>query len=635
MAEAIGAAIISSATAAEVGAAVGISAATVTTAVGATATLLGGVALNVISSAIQGDPNKVAAQQFQSRQPLPSRTISYGTVKLGGAYVQYKAQGYFIYALYHGEGPINLFKEWWLDDIQLKTISAGANSGTVQDVPWRGFVDLESLSGTVPQAASGLLLGTYGWDGAHNLNGCAYSVVRNRLPAEKQFKKYYPKQSWSNLRVVMQARQVRSPYDGVSYSWTDRSAACIFDLLTNQDWGFKIPVAKMNLPKWAAFNNVCSEVVTKKNGTQVPRYFLGGTHNCVDDLAETLNSMLQTCDGELTLEEDGTIGVRGGDAPVPDFTITDDMVTSMTIVGGSEMLVAYNRLKINFVDPNNDYQQVEGQPWDDLTSQQDLDEILEQDFPLPWVQDFNQARRLAKIAMEKGNPKYKITMVCDLRAAGATFSEAVLYDSELYKTWFDKLIFRVKRFAVSVAENKLVLDLESLDPACYSFDAATEEGVAPALPNNGNIINNASGEPPAPPEGLTVTTESRAITNNDAGAYNAVFLRLVATPPPDRPDLKLIGRYRISGSADWITMGADTDNQFSLTSNVLQNQASYEVEGAISTYGEVLVSNYLAADGSPISVNNAAPNFPTQPPSGGGDTSSSSSSAGTTSTGTT
>jgi hypothetical protein len=620
VAEAIGAAIITSATAAEVGAAIGVSAAAVTTAVGAGATLLGGVALNVISSALQGDPNKVAAQQFQSRQPLPSRTLSYGTVKVGGAYVQYKAQGYFIYAIYHGEGPINLYKERWLDDIQLKTIPAGASSGVVGDVPWRGFVDIESLRGFVPQAASGLLLGTYGWDGAHNLNGCAYSVVRSRLPAEKQFKKYYPKQSWSNLRVVMQARQVRSPYDGVSYAWTDRAGACIFDLLTDQQWGFKIPVSRMNLPKWAAFNDLCSQVVTKKNGVQVPRYFLGGTHNCVDDLADTLNAMLQACDGELTLEEDGTIGVRGGKPPVPDFTITDDMVTSLSIVGGNEMLVSYNRLKINFVDPNNDYQQVEGQPWDNLSSQQELDEILEQDLPLAWVQDFNQARRLAKITMEKGNPQYKVTMVCDLRAAGATFSEAVYYDSATYKLLFKGLIFKVKRFSVSVAEDRITLDLESLDPACYSFDAATEEGTAPALPNNGSIINNASGEPPAPPAGLTVATESRAITANEAGNYNAVFLRLTATPPANRPDLKLIGRYRVSGSADWTTMVADTDNQFSLTSSVLQNQASYQVEGAVSTYGEVLVSDYLAAAGSPISVDNAAPNFPTTPPPTGGDT---------------
>jgi hypothetical protein len=617
--EAVGAAIISAETAAAVGTSVGISAAAVTTAVGAGATLLGGVALNVISAAIQGDPNKVAAQQFQSRQPLPSRTLSYGTVKIGGAYVQYKAQGYFIYGLYHGQGPINLYKEWWLDDIRCASIPAGASSGQVQDVPWRGFVDIESLTGQIPQAASGLLQGTYGWDSAHNLNGCSYSVVRSRLPAEKQFKKYYPKQSWSNLRVVMQARFVRNPYDMGTRIWTDRSADCILDLLTDQQWGFKIPLDRINLPKWQAFHDLCNETVVKKNGTPVPRYFLGGTHNCVDDLADTLNAMLRTCDGELTLEEDGTIGIRGGRAPVPDFTITDDMVVSASIVGGNEMLAAFNRLRINFVDPNNDYQQVDAQPWDDLTSQQELDEILEQDFPLTWVQDFNQARRLAKIFMAKSNPKFKVTLVCDLRAAGATFSEAVSYNSALFPM-FAGLIFRVIRFAVSISENRMTLELESLDPACYSFNAATEEGNPPALPNNGSIINNASSEPPAPASGLNVHLESQAITANSSGTYNAVFLRLTATQPPDRPDLKLLGRYRVAGAADWTDMVQDGDNAFSLTSSVLQNGATYEVEGAVSTYGQVQVSDYLAAAGSPLSVTNNAPEFPKQTNSGSGTT---------------
>jgi hypothetical protein len=604
LAEVIGAAIISSATAASVGATIGVSAAVVTTGVGALALLTGGVALNVISTALSGDPNKVAAQQFQSRQPLPTRTLSYGTVKVGGAFVQYRSVGAFKYGLYHGEGPWQSFKEWWLDEIQCRSLVSGSLGGVVTDVPWRKYVAIESHLGAVPQTASALLQGTGGWDADHRLDGCAYSAVTNALPSEKKFKNYYPKQTWSNLRVVAQATICRSPYDPNAFFWSDRSAVCIFDIITNAKWGLRIPVDMMNLPKWQAFNDLCNQNVTSKAGVVQPRYFLGGTHNLNEDLADTLSAMLATCDGELTLEDDGTIGVRGGKAPVSGFTITDAMVTSVAVEAGGPMLVAFNRLKCNYVSPDHDYQQIEGQPWDDLSSQAKLGEILEEDFSRPWVQNFNQVRRLAKIAMAKGNPEYKLTLVTTLQAAPAAFEEAVTYSSGIYPA-FANLLFLVRRCVVNVAAGTMTLELASLDPACYSFNAATEEGQAPALPT-------AHDTPvaPSPPQNPSVTIERKTVS----GSTNATFLRLTARAPDGRQDLSLLGRYRVAGSDAYLDMVQDGDDSFSLTSGVLQDGAQYDVEAAVSTYGQVLVSDYVDAVPNPITA--IADTTSTGPPTG-------------------
>jgi hypothetical protein len=166
---------------------------------------------------------------------------------------------------------------------------------------------------------------------------------------------------------------------------------------------------------------------------------------------------------------------------------------------------------------------------------------------------------------------------------------------------FDGLVFLVSRPVANIQAGTCTLDLQSLDPACYSFDPGTEEGTAPVLPNGalpGQPIINNPNAPPAPPANLAVTVERRAVT----GSSNATFLRLTATMPAGRTDLSLLGRYRQAGAGDWITMAPDTDDTFSLTSNVLQDGGKYEVEGAVSTYGQALVSDYVAATGSPITA---------------------------------
>jgi hypothetical protein len=54
-----------------------------------------------------------------------------------------------------------------------------------------------------------------------------------------------------------------------------------------------------------------------------------------------------------------------------------------------------------------DYQTVEGEPYAD-EDDQDINGVLAQDFTLPWVQSYSQARRLAKITMAKRNPKMAV-----------------------------------------------------------------------------------------------------------------------------------------------------------------------------------------------------------------------------------
>ena len=606
MAEALGIAIVTAVASEAAAATVIVGSLTVGGAVGGATLLAGGIALNLIGQAITGDQNKVASQQFSSRQPLPSRQRSYGTVKLGGPKLQYEvAGGAFIYANYFGEGPIDSYREVWLDDIRTN-LTAGSSGGLITVVPWRNYVGVELYTGLPSQAASPALLRTPGWDVNHRLNGCAYGAVVNTLPAEKKFKAYYPKQTWSEVRVVIRAAKVRNPAvagqteDPATWAWTDYSGPCIRDFITHPVWGMRVPPALMSESKWTSFSAMCGALVTNKDGQTYPRYFLSGTYQLTDDPADTLVAMLATCDGTLTLEPDGTIGITGGVFPTPTVTISDPNIISITIEKGGSKLFTYNRLKLSYVSPLHDYQQVEGQAWDDLSSQVQSGELIEQPLSLPWVQNFNQARRLAKIAMAKGNPKIKIAgMVTDLTAAAALFEDSIRLKLSLHQ--IDEVML-ITRAVANIEAGTCTFDMQSLDPAAYAFDTATEEGVAPPLPN----INIADSTP-APPNNLVVSIERKTVS----GSTTATFLRMTATPT-DRQDLSLIGRYRIVGDDAWSTMVADTDNPFSLISGVLIDGVAYEAQGAVSTYGQALVSDYLNADPDPITAI-ADPIAPDQP----------------------
>lgn len=599
MAEAIGFAI-ASAVAAEV-------TATTATIIGSVALLAGGVGVNLIAGALRSDNQKVASQQYASRQPVPARQRSYGRVKLAGAYVQYKsAGGAFYYALYHGEGPWDAIEQWWLDD-QLTNVPSGSIGGLVGTIPWRGYVAVESRLGAASQGVIAMLLQTPGWDANHFLNGCVYTAVKSAAPPEKKFKNYYPKQSWPNLRVVGRASKVRDgrdpaqTADPATWKWNDRSGPCIQDFLTHK-WGLRIPANLINEAKFQAFASLCDQTVTLKDGTTHPRYVLGGTYLLTDDPVDTLNAMLATCDAQLTLESDGTIGITGGRFPVPTITLTDDDVLSLQIEAGGSKLAAFNRLKITYVDAAQDYQQVEAQPWDDLTAQQQSGELLEEDFSRPWVPFFEQARRLAKIAMGKGNPAFKITGVFKLSAAAALFEESVRFTSALYGI---NMVFLVTRSVANLQQGTVTLELASIDPAIYQFNNATEEGTPPTLPSA-----QAAPSPPAPPQDLVVTLERRAVS----GGINATFLRLTATAPIDRSDLSLIGRYRQVGSDQIFEMAQDGDDPFSLISQVLVDGGEYQAEGAVATYGRALVSDYLTA--TPASIVAIADDTGTGPPTG-------------------
>lgn len=610
MVEAIGAAIITAAasTAGYSGAVIAgyaIAGVSLSTIVGTTALVGGSLLVQTLTT--PDSKQKVASRQFATRQALPPRRRAYGRVKLSGPFVAYDAHnGAFYIAVYLVEGPIDAYEEYWLDDKQA-ALPAGSLGGPAGVAPWLAAVTLEAHLGTPDQTASPLLMELPYWTADYRLRGCAYLAQRAAPVAEKFFQKVYESGSWPQPRAVLRASKVRNVNDPAqtsnpaTWAWSDNAALCIRDFLTHPTWGMQVPEALIDDDSFRAMATLCAQPIVNRYGNTYPRYFLAGTYDLTDEPADVLQGMLDACDGRLFLTPDGKIGVTGGRYVPPEVTIGQDAVISIgSLEVGSGKRATFNRLKTSFVSWAHDYQQIEGEPWDDLDAQAEAGEILEQDFSRPWVALHNQLRRLAKIHTAKQNPRFRIAGLVTGRAGLPALYEDVIR-LNLPRYGIDA-VFRVERAVAAGDGATCTFDLASIDPTAWDFDAATEEGETPPLPNE-----EAEPEEIPVPDNLTVLVERRSVSGN----VSAVFARLVAAEP-ERADLSLIGRYRRVGDSAWLDMVPEGDNRASLISSVLADGEAYELQGALTTYGRARQSPWAVASGSPVTAT-ADPIAPSAP----------------------
>jgi hypothetical protein len=163
------------------------------------------------------------------------------------------------------------------------------------------------------------------------------------------------------------------------------------------------------------------------------------------------------------------------------------MIISADFTQGNEKYTVVNELKIQITSPWLDYQVVEGSPYSD-DANQDINGVLAQDFTVPWVQSYSQARRLAKITMAKRNPRWRFnSLVCTLGALDALGQQFI---HVTYSPGGVELIdedFLVLNFKLVSGGDRMLCELQlaSISSDAYDWDAATED-VAP--PTSGGIV---------------------------------------------------------------------------------------------------------------------------------------------------
>lgn len=435
-----------------------------------------------------------------------------------------------------GQGEIDAVEEHWLGDDQFLlttgNLTAVTYSGSIygnggfgqpEHSGYGGAIQIWPQLGTADQAAQPLLVSAFApdytsdfrWRGVPNVL-LIYGRPVNLNQAEALYQ-YGP----PNYRQVQRAALVYDPRDNTqtadgdpdrprnnNWTWSENAGLVILDFLRHPDGWARwvagdgsrrmVPIANFDVTAWQAFANLCDQTIARKGGGTQARYTLDGTYDMTGAPKDTLQGMLAACDGEIFRNGTGQISIRGGQwGPDPTVVIGDADILEHSLKPGADKFSACNWITAKFTAARNDYQQIDMDPWLDQDNIDLTGEQLVSSLDLTWCSNHSQARRIAKINMEKLNPGWSGTVATGPRGL-------LTYGERLITLQIPELNingpFLVTAFEPSPTLERCQLTVQSLDSSCYDWDAESEEGTAPPI---GAITINANTVPY--PTGVQVT----------------------------------------------------------------------------------------------------------------------------------
>ncbi|KNY21600.1 hypothetical protein [Methylobacterium sp. ARG-1] len=457
------------------------------------ATIVGGAAALQYGAQLLQPGQKRADSQVTVRQAIAPRRRVLGQGMMGGVIFALETmdlddpdddKARILYrGAVHCVGPVQIL-QYWLGDV--KTSLGAGGGGIVPDSAYQGKVAIEGHTGEDSQPASAALLKLPYWNDSMQLNGLCYSVVV-ATPLKKG-SQVFPEGA-PDVRLLVAGAPSYDPRTG-GYAYTDNAAILLLDYLTH-DSGYGLALSEINLQTFRDLANVCDQPVAlitpDPNGDTIElRYRSWGSYDFTEQRADVLGRLLAACDGELYQDAGGLVAVRGGRWQPPTFTIDESMIQGWEqLEEGDEAYNTFTRIKHTYTSPWHDYQPTEGDPWDDSFAQAEQG-VIETEKSFVRAPSHSQSRRLAKIAMAKGNPRFRLTGLRLSPAGLPAYGEPTVMLN--LPSFGINTTFAIMRGTLAMAGNALTsvkLDLISLDASAYAWNPA-EEGQRPPLPDTYN-----------------------------------------------------------------------------------------------------------------------------------------------------
>ncbi|MFU0504109.1 phage tail protein [Pseudaminobacter sp. NGMCC 1.201702] len=491
--------------------------------------------------------------QQSVRQPAAPRVRHYGRVKVSGPWVFAEAKaGAFYKVLVIGQGPIDAIEEYWVDDTLVTLDSNRDVTHPTWQSGWGPLLHIETRLGAGTEAFYSPLAGEFpNWTSAHRGNGVA-SLFAVQRPVEAEF--YggcFPNGINTNYRLVIRGAKVKNPVTGVT-AWNDNAAAVIRDYIVHRD-GMRLPETIVSTPLaqagWVeAYNRAAASIATKAGSE--PRYRLWGSYTLEERPADVLGRMMASCDGRLVPTADGGLTLDIGEWQEPTVTLGTDTIVGLSEVGPSrDILTTANTIRAKYLDPNQDYQGADADPWVDAADVSERGEIAT-DMEFIMAPSHSQARRLMKLASFRANPSLVGQFQCNLGGLAA-FGERFVRIS--YPDFGINSVFEVQDFRFNIGEGGILqgvtIQVQSMPSAAYTWDAAQEQGDAPVYDET--EVDNTVPVPVAP----TVDILAGPIARLSFSPAPAVILSVEA-------------RYKLTSSSTWnsitVTKGATTADSSTL-----------------------------------------------------------------------
>lgn len=556
-----------------IGAALQTGLALITLAAGTTlGSLAIGLGISYLASSLFRPPQpKPEDVQQQVRQPTAPRVRHYGRVKTSGtwAFAETKSGGFYkVLAL--GQGPFDAIEEYWIDDKKIDLLPDGTpvppsmyRNGTTGS----SLLRLEARLGNPVETPYAELTSKFPqWTAAHRGDGVASLLACQYPVGDEYYLTLFSNGINTNYRVVARASKIKNPVTGV-IAWSDNAASVIRDYMTHRD-GMRLPESLFTTPLaqagWVTSYHRAAEGIAIAAGGAEPRYRLWGSYQLNERPADVLGRMLSCCDGRLVPTPDGGLTLDIGAWGEPSVIIGADAITGFSDVGrGRDVMTTANTIRATFLDPGQDYQATDADPWAD---EDDVAERGEEakDVQFNMAPSHSQARRLMKLEWFRANPSWVGTFNTNLMGLAAFGERFVRIQYPLFGI---NSVFEVLDFKFILGEGGLLqgatIQVQSMPQAAYQWDP-TQEGTAPF--SDHTDVDDDLPVPDAP----------EVIIHGNLTAE-------LSFPPTGNLLLNYLVRWKKTADTEWRVAGPLENDAESYETPPLSAATQYEFQMAVRT----------------------------------------------------
>jgi len=340
-----------------------------------------------------------------------SHQIIYGKMKVAGARIFDGTTGTDNVDLHRvvafAGHEIESFEEIYIND-EVATIDG---SGTVTSPSrYQGKIKIYQHLGSPNQAAdSNLVSAVSSWTGNHRLRGIAYLYCKFTYDVDA-FPNNVPE-----ITAVIKGKKLYDPRSpSAANAWSDNPALCVRDYLTSTGYGLGEATANINDTAFIAAANICDETNTTAGTT---RYTANGAFTTAIEPQELIADLMTSMGGTIWYTQ-GYWNVKAAKwtAPVLDLN-EDDLRSGISLSTRHSRRDNFNSVKGTFKGEESNWVVTDFPPVTNaafVTADNGQESSI--DYDLPWTDNSIEARRTARIVLERNRQQLSFTASYGLRA---------------------------------------------------------------------------------------------------------------------------------------------------------------------------------------------------------------------------
>lgn len=376
--------------------------------------------------------------QVTARGSALDHQILYGRARVGGAVVYENATGtnnkYFHRVLAFAAHEIDSFDEIYINDTKVSVLDEDGNVSEITlpdgstSARYDGVMRIKMHLGKSGQAAdSDLVSEVSEWTSAHRLRGIAYLYIRLAFDADK-----YPN-GIPEFTATIKGRKVFDPRTGQT-EWSNNPALCLRDYLTSSH-GLNEESDAIDDARVVTAADVCDQTNTLSGEK---RYTCNGAFvtqiTPVDVLGDILSSM-----GGLLWYAQGQWRMKPAYYVAPTITFDEnDLRSDVAVKTRHSRRDNFNVVRGTFRGEESDWQVTDFPEVSNSAFVQadgGTESVL--DLDLPFTDTSDEARRIARIVLERNRQQLTVSAAFGVRAFQVQVGDIVKLNLERFG-WADK-----------------------------------------------------------------------------------------------------------------------------------------------------------------------------------------------------